>query len=111
MEKAKFHEKGSKGCNFHKGYELSCCPGAGTVVENPDTDTTITPSISIASISPTISTSSEMSFAPTSSATPTTKLYMVEVIAAIVGSVTGLVGAAFAFALWKQNQHQHQQQQ
>jgi hypothetical protein len=164
IEKAKLHEKGSKGCNFHKGYELSCCPGAGIVVENPntdtdttitpsisiasispsiththtdtnttiapsisiasmsptiththtDTDTTITPSISIASISSTISTSSETSFAPTSSATPPTKLYIiVEVIAAIVGSVTGLVGAAFAFALWKQNHHQdqHQQQQ
>jgi hypothetical protein len=133
IEKAKLHEMGSKGCNFHKGYELSCCPGAGTVVENPDTqthtdiDTTSTPSISIASISPTIththtdttispsisSTSSETSFAPTSSATPPTKLYIVEVIAAIVGSVTGLVGAAFAFVLWKQNhrQHQHQQQQ
>jgi hypothetical protein len=34
------YENGSVGCNYYKGYELSCCPGAGTA----DADNTpITP--------------------------------------------------------------------
>ena len=34
VQNAKIFENGSVGCNFHKGYELSCCPRAGSVSEN-----------------------------------------------------------------------------
>ena len=52
VEDAKIvYENGSVGCNHYKGYELSCCPRAGTVSEN-----TPPPSTSIPDISPPIGT-------------------------------------------------------
>jgi hypothetical protein len=85
VEDAKLYENGSVGCNFQKGYEMSCCPRAGTVSENTNTPSSAT--TSIPTISPTIGK-------------PDT-LYIVEVTAAIVGAVAALVGAAFALARWK----------
>ena len=67
VQNAKVFENGTVGCNHYKGYELSCCPGAGTGLEN----------------------------------THTKQLYIVGFTAAIVGSIVALVGAAFAFARWK----------
>jgi hypothetical protein len=103
VQNAKIYENGSVGCNYHKGYELSCCPGTGTA------DAESTPS------SPPISTSSETSYAPTGipetgtgtglentlPETHTKQLYIVGFTAAIVGAVAALVAAAFAFARWK----------
>ena len=72
VEDAKIvYENGSVGCNHYKGYEMSCCPGAGTDLEN------------------------------TLPETPTKQLYIVGFTAAIVGAVAALVAAAFAFARWK----------
>jgi hypothetical protein len=85
VQNAKLYENGSVGCNFQKGYEMSCCPRAGTVSENTNTPSSAT--TSIPTISPTIGK-------------PDT-LYIVEVTAAIVGAVAALVGAAFALARWK----------
>jgi hypothetical protein len=51
VEDAKMYENGSVGCNYYKGHELSCCPGADTDAEN----TPITPPSSlIPTISPPI---------------------------------------------------------
>jgi hypothetical protein len=95
IEQAKIYENGSEGCKFYKGYEMSCCPGASTVVE-------ITPSTtSNPAISPSIGTP-ETSFAPTPSPTRHDPLYLLEVTATVVGTVAALIGAAFAFAKWKQ---------
>jgi hypothetical protein len=140
IELAKLFENVSVGCNYYKGYETSCCPGAGADLENtpiptisppivtPDTSSTV-PSISIilSTSIPTISspisipdtttsspTSSittnnpaivetETSLVPTPSPTATNPLYILEVTTGIVGAVAALVGAAFAFARWKQN--------
>jgi hypothetical protein len=37
VQNAKVFENGTVGCNYHKGFELSCCPGAGTGLENTHT--------------------------------------------------------------------------
>jgi hypothetical protein len=37
VQNAKVFENGTVGCNHYKGYELSCCPGAGTGLENTHT--------------------------------------------------------------------------
>jgi hypothetical protein len=41
VQNAIVFENGSVGCNYYKGYELSCCPGGGTGLENtlPETPT------------------------------------------------------------------------
>jgi hypothetical protein len=85
VENAKIYENGSVGCNFYKGFEMSCCPRAGTVSENTPSSTTT----SIPTISPTIGT-------PKSDAWT-----FVDKIASIVGVASALVAAAFAFAKWK----------
>jgi hypothetical protein len=86
VEEAKLYENGSVGCNYYKGYEVSCCQGAGTDAENTPSSTTT----SIPTISPTIGT-------------PKTGVWtIVENIASVVGVASALVGAAFAFAKWKQ---------
>jgi hypothetical protein len=128
VEEAKIiYENGSVGCNYYKGYELRCCGGTGTDAENtppsfaptpsstpiPDisppigksntpTTTPITPpSTRIPVISPPISPTLPSS-APTPSPTRIDPLYIVEITTGIVGAVAALVGAAFAFAKWKQ---------
>jgi hypothetical protein len=82
VQNAKIYENGSVGCNHYKGYELSCCPA-------------ITPPFTPISISP-------PSFAPTPSSTPINPLNILEITASVVGIISALVGAAFAFARWKQ---------
>jgi hypothetical protein len=64
VQNAKVYENGTMGCNYYKGYEVSCCPRAE---HTPPSTTTTTPSIW-----------------------------------AIVGLASALVGAACAFAKWKQ---------
>jgi hypothetical protein len=71
VQRAIVYENGSVGCNYCKGYEMSCCPGGGTGLEN------------------------------TLPETHTKQLYIVGFTAAIVGAVAALVGVAFAFARWK----------
>ena len=84
VQNAKIYENGSVGCNYYRGsFEMSCCPAG---LENPPPSST-----SIPDISPPISTSSETSYAPTPSLTPTNSLYIVEVTAAIVGAVQVIV--------------------
>ena len=86
VEEAKNEYKnGSVGCNFYKGYELSCCPRAGTVAES----TPITPPIP--DISPPIGTPETSSSAPTVWA-------IAGNIASVVGVASALVATAFAFA-------------
>jgi hypothetical protein len=85
VEDAKIiYKNGSVGCNYYKGYEISCCPRAGTDSENT------TPSFtSIPTNSPTIGT-------------PKTDAWtFVDKIASVVGVASALVAAAFAFAKWK----------
>jgi hypothetical protein len=84
VEEAKLYDNGSVGCNYYKGYEMSCCPRAGTDSENT------TPSFtSIPTISPTIGK-------------PETRAWtIVDKIASVVGVASALVAAAFAFAKWK----------
>jgi hypothetical protein len=82
VQNAKIYENGSMSCNYYKGYELSCCPGAP-----PSTPIPISPP--------------ETSFAPTPSSTPINPLHILEVTASVVGIASALVGAAFAFARWK----------
>jgi hypothetical protein len=96
VEEAKLYENGSVGCNFYKGYEVSCCQGAGTDAENTPSSTPI-PDIS-PPISPTLPSS-----APTPSSTPMDPIKILEVTSAVVGIVATLVGAAVAFARWKRN--------
>jgi hypothetical protein len=85
VEEAKIYENGSVGCNYNKGYEMSCCPRAGTVSENTPSSTTT----SIPTISPTIGK-------------PETRAWTImDKIASVVGVASALVGAAFAFAKWK----------
>jgi hypothetical protein len=77
VEEAKLYENGSVGCSFYKGYEVSCCPRAGTNVEN----TPITPP-STPDISPPIGTPETSSSAPT--------------VWAIAGNIASVVGVASA---------------
>ena len=109
VQSAKIFENGDVRCNYLKGLEMTCCPGAitppSTTLGIPDTTTTTTtttsPTSSITTNNPTI-VAPKTSYVPTPSPTPTNPLYIVEVTAAIVGSIAALVGAAFAFARWKQ---------
>jgi hypothetical protein len=71
VEEAKIYENGTMGCNYYKGYEVSCCPRAE---HTPPSTTTTTPSI----------------------------WAIVGNIALVVGVASALVGAACAFAKWKQ---------
>jgi hypothetical protein len=71
VEDAKVYENGTVGCNYYKGYEMSCCPRAE---HTPPSTTTTTPSI----------------------------WAIVGNIALAVGVASALVGAACAFAKWKQ---------
>jgi hypothetical protein len=79
------HENGSVGCNFYKGYEMSCCPTAGTDAENTPSSTPIP------DISPPIGTPEMSSSAPTVWA-------IAGNIASVVGVASPLVATAFAFA-------------
>jgi hypothetical protein len=86
VEEAKLYENGSVGCNFYKGYEVSCCQGAGTDAENTPSSTPIP------DISPPIATPE------TSSSAPSVSWAIAGNIASVVGVAPALVATAFAFA-------------